>query len=120
MRFSDLQNQISALISDYNNGLDDLCDDRVTTAQLHLARPAERCTAENPGLVFVTPPEFATMTPVEPKSLSASATGKHSDAECCAVGWKGVVWNGEFVNCFPAPGLCGKFQGPSKCKIPGS
>ncbi len=119
MRFSDLQDQISALISDYNQGLDKLSDDRVTMAQLHLARPAESCTTDNPGLVFVTPPEFAIMAPAAPQSLSAAATARASTAECCAVGWKGVVWDGEFVNCFPTPGLCVDFQGPSKCKIPG-
>lgn len=119
MRFDDLQNKISALISDYNGGLDALSDDRVTMAELHLARPAESCTADHPGLVFVVPAEFSNAPSQEPQTLSAAAAAKTSNAECCAVGWKGVVWNGEFVNCFPTPGLCSNFQGPNKCKIPG-
>lgn len=120
MHFTELQDQIKSLISEYNKRLDQHSDDRVTTAQLHLARPAERCTADVPGVVFVTPAEFALPTLPQPQSLSAAATPKTSGAECCAVGWKGVVWNGEFINCFPTPGLCGTFEGPSKCKIPGS
>ena len=63
MKFDDLQGKIRTLISEYNKGLDEYSDDRVTTAQLHLARPAAACTEDTPGLVHVTPPEFAVEAP---------------------------------------------------------
>lgn len=121
MNFHDLQDKISALITEYNDSVGTFSDERVTTAQLHLARPATRCTTEEPGLVFVTPTEFSGMAADQPErqSLSAAAAAASSPTECCAAGWKGVVWNGVFVNCFPTPGLCGDFKGPNTCEVPG-
>lgn len=122
MKFEDLQEKVTALIQDYNRGLDTQSDERVTMAELHLARSPDMCTEDKPGLVHVVPPEFKATSPDgegKPASLSAAAPGSASNTHCCAVGWMGVVVNGVFMNCFPSPpGFCTTFQGPNKCVIP--
>ncbi|MEM7057045.1 MAG: hypothetical protein AAF557_05605 [Pseudomonadota bacterium] len=114
MEFSELQDKIGSLISEYNRGLEECSVDRVTTAQLYLAG-----TGESLNTVYVTPPEFSGMSASASKSLTTAASASSSVIECCAVGWMGVVWNGVFVNCFPVAGACGTYPGPNRCNIPG-
>ncbi|MEM9139509.1 MAG: hypothetical protein AAGB15_06725 [Pseudomonadota bacterium] len=119
MNLDELQSKISDLISDYNSKLDTLSDDRVTLADLYLARSIRFSTEDNPGMVSVVPPEFLKGLPEnqpKPQSLSAAAAGLGGGWECCTVGFKGFVRNGVFMNCIPASGgECNNYTGPVRC-----
>ena len=128
MTLEELQQKISALISDYNRDQAYDADDRVATAQLMLTRPQERVTPDKPIAVFATPKEFAPK-PVEggqdakasaaPAMTSATTMSTSYSMQCCAVGWVGIVDSqGVFHSCFPVPGSCSGFPGPNRCIIP--
>lgn len=121
MAFEELKGEIEALMSNYNAGLEPMSQERVTAADLHIAKSADCCTEDAPGLVCVVPKAMQTEMPAAepaPRSLSAAATVASSSIECCAVGWVGLQRNGVFLNCFPIAGQCQNFTGPNKCVIP--
>lgn len=128
MTLEELQQKISALISDYNRDQAYDADDRVATAQLMLTRPEERVTSDKPAAVFATPKEFVP-DPVErgdngrasaaPAMTSSTTMSTSYSMQCCAVGWVGIVDSqGVFHSCFPVAGACAAFPGPNRCNIP--